>query len=987
MGEGETRVRGPHSRLLAQSMVGRQAAWTQVERLLARDATSPPVIQVTGEAGIGKTRMVRAVAELARAEGRLVVEGRARSGDVALPFAVVQDALRALRRSEAHPPATDDPIAAAFPALLLPELGGGADGPAASRAALLEAAARHFAELARAQGLVLILEDLQWADPSSNSLVLYFAQTLGQEPLSLVVTYRPEDARPGSSLNDLRRDLRRERLGEEIQLVPLGDVDVEEMLADILGVVPDERARAAIIGMSGGVPFVVEEVVRDAVERGRLDLDGTWRGELALHPPASVRGLLLASAAELDQADRELLRWAAVIGDRLDVQLLAAVTEVGEDAVLAALARLRDAGLLVEDPIDASGLNLSFRHALTREAVLDELLTAERRRRHARVLDVAEARYGDAPDAPLAELAGHALAAGDRDRGVAYSVRAARRALELCGYDEAEAHFEHALALWTPGLDPSVHAGLLLDYGRLLARARRDPRGERLLREARAAYLELGDRIHAAEALAVAAAARLHNGERAGVLEDLAAARAELRPDDPSEAHLHLLPLLADTLVRTGDLRAAIRVADDGLAMTSPPQNRAQTLDRVHLLTTYGTARWLGGEADTGREALLDALALAREGRDDLGATRACFELACAHLSGPAKEAVRWADEGLETARTRGTPLSRAWMCSVRALIHVRMGEWDDAEDVLGEADRLMAEVGPDPVVRLGLEWIRGERLIGMGSIPDALATLARASNEADALEDLQATSRARLGLARARLAAGDPVGAAEAIGPAIARWEEAAPGRPLPAPPTLLLTAIEIAVARRDAAVAEMRGRQIATRLRGHRALYAAGLVELAAGRTPKAGTLAAAAAAADAAGRRREAGRMGILAAEALIRGGGARQEARGLATDARERLRALGAQTWARRAEALTDRLGSGPVGGPTRAPGELTPREREVLGLLTEGRSNRAIAGALVISEATVVRHVANIYAKLQVHSRAQATRVALEQGLLGVSPPT
>ncbi len=986
MGEGETRVRGPHSRLLAQSMVGRQAAWAQADRVLARDATSPPVIQVTGEAGIGKTRMVRAVAEQARADGRLVVQGRARSGDAALPFGVVQDALRAFRRSRAHPPPTDDPVAAAFPALLLPELGGGAEGPAVSRAALLEAAARHFAELARPQGLVLILEDLHWADPSSNSLVLYFAQTLGQEPLSLVVTYRPEDATPGSSLHDLRRDLRRERLGEEIQLMPLRDVDVEAMLADILGVVPDERARAAIIGMSGGVPFVVEEVVRDAVERGRLDLDGTWRGELALHPPASVRGLLLARAAELDEADRELVRWAAVIGDHLDVQLLAAVAEVEEDAALAALARLRDAGLLAEDPVDASGLGLSFRHALTREAVLDELLTAERRRRHARVLDVAEARYGDAPDAPLAELAGHALAAGDRDRGVVYSVRAARRALELCGYDEAEAHFEHALALWTPGRDPSAHAGLLLDYGRLLARARRDPRGERLLREARAAYLKLGDRIHAAEALAVAAAARLHNGERAGVLEDLAAARAELRPDDPSEAHLHLLPLLADTLVRMGDLRAAIRVADDGLAMTSPPQSRAQTLDRVHLLTTYGTARWLGGEADTGRQALLDALALARQGRDDLGATRACFELACAHLSGPAKEAVRWADEGLETARTRGTPLSRAWMCSVRALIHVRMGEWDDAANVLGEADRLMAEVGPDPVVRLGLEWIRGERLIGMGSIPDALATLARASNEADALEDLQATSRARLGLARARLAARDPVGAAEAIGPAIARWE-AAPGRPLPAPPTLLLTAIEIAVAQRDAAVAEMRGRQIATRLRGHRALYAAGLVEMAAGRTPPAGTLAAAVAATDAAGWRWEAGRMGVLAAEALIRVGGARQEARGLATDARERLRALGAQMWARRAEALADRLGSGPAGGPTRAPGALTPREREVLGLLTEGRSNRAIAGALVISEATVVRHVANIYAKLQVHSRAQATRVAFEQGLLGVSPPT
>ena len=694
----------------------------------------------------------------------------------------------------------------------------------------------------------------------------------------------------------------------------------------------------------------------------------------------------MARAGGLDDMDRELLRWAAVIGDRVDVRLLAAVAEVEDSVALASLARLRDAGLLAEDPLDARGLSFAFRHALTRESVLEAVLTAERRRRHARVLDVAEEQYRDDPDAPLGELAGHALAAGERGRGFAYSLRAGRRSLELCGYDEAETHFERALALWTPELDPVERAGLLLDYGRLLARARRDPRGELLLREARTAYLALGDRIHAAEALAVAAAARLYNGERTGVLEELAAARAELRPDDPPEAHLHLLPLLADTLVRTGDLRAAIRVAEEGLGMTTPPVDRVKTLDRVHLLTTLGTARWLGGESDAGRRTLLDALSLAREGRDDLGATRACFELACAHLSGPASEALRWAEEGLEIARSQRAHLLVAWMCSVRALIHVRMGEWDDASGRLDEAESSLAEVGPDPVVRLGLEWIRGERLIGVGAIPEALTVLARASDEADALEDLQATSRARLGLARARLAAADPVGAAEAIGPAIARWESAAAG-PLPAPPTLLLTAIEIAAVGRDSEAAEHRGRQIAARLRGPRAAYAAALVELAAGRPPPGGALEAAAAATDAAGWRWEAARMRMVAAEVLVRVGGTRQEARALVASAHQRLLSIGSQTWSLHAEDLARRLGSGPAGVAAAPPGVLTPREGEVLTLLADGRSNRAIAGVLVISEATAVRHVANIYAKLRVHSRAQATRVALERGLIGVSPPT
>ena len=982
-------MRKPRPRLLARAMVGRDGPFTQVRDWLAAGRSAPTVVQITGEAGIGKSRLARAAADQARADGRRVMEGRARSGDAALPFGIFQDALRALRRSDTQPPRTDDPIVAAFPAHLLPELAGRPETPTPSRAALFEASSRYLAALAEPQGLVLVLEDLHWADPSSNELVLYLAQTLDGEPLTLLVTYRPEHAAPGSSLDGLRRELRRERLGEEIALGPLDDPAVETMVVDILGTRPDERARAAIVGMSGGVPFVVEEVVRDAVDRGRLDAEsGAWRGEPTLHPPASVRALLLARAGELDEADLGLLRWAAVIGDRVDVRLLAAVTEVDEGEALDALARLRDAGLLVEDSLDARGLRFAFRHALTREAVLEDLLTAERRRRHARVLDAAEAQYRDAPDAPdaLAALAGHALAAGEQARGFTYSLRAARRSLELCGYDEAEAHFERALRLWTPDLAAMERAAMLLDYGRLLARVRREPRGGELLLEARAAYLALGDRIHAAEALAVAAAARLYNGERTGVLTELAAARAELRPDDPPEAHLQILPLLADTLVRTGDLRAAIRVADDGLGMTTTPLSRAETLGRVHLLITVGTARWLGGEAEAGRRSLLDALSLARESGDDLGATRACFELSSSHLSGLATDAVNWAEVGLETAQHRRAPLLLAWMCSLRALIHVRVGEWDDAAALMVDAERALAEVGPDPVVRLSLEWIRGERLIGLGAVADALTVLAQASGETDSLEDLQATSRVRLGLARARLAAGDPAGAAEAIRPAITRWEGAS-GGPLPVPPTLLVTAIEIAAIGRDGAEAARRGQQIAARLRGHRAAYAAALVELAAGRPPRSGSLNDAAAATDAAGWHWEAARMSLIGAEALVGVSGARKEARTLAAAARQRLRALGSQEWSRHADDLARRLGSGPTFGTAGASDELTPREREVLAVLAEGLSNRAIAAALVISEATVVRHLANIYAKLEVHSRAQATRVAFERGLVPASPST
>ena len=267
------------------------------------------------------------------------------------------------------------------------------------------------------------------------------------------------------------------------------------------------------------------------------------------------------------------------------------------------------------------------------------------------------------------------------------------------------------------------------------------------------------------------------------------------------------------------------------------------------------------------------------------------------------------------------------------------MGEWSAAAEVLEEADRLMAEVGPDPVVRLGLDWIRGERLVGVGSIPEALVTLSRATDEADALEDLQATTRAHLGLARARLAAGDPTGAAEAINPAIARWENAA-GRPLPAPPTLLLTALEIAAVGNDAAEAARHGSQIVARLSGPRALYAAGLAR--GGRRPP---LARGVARSrrrprptrPAGGGRRHAWAWSrrrcwcVQGAGATRRGGSRPVRSNGCARSARRR--------GALRAEGLASRLGSGTAGAPAGAPDALTVREGEVLALLADGLSNR------------------------------------------------
>jgi DNA-binding CsgD family transcriptional regulator len=970
---------------LASAILGRERILASLDEMVARGA-SGATLQLVGEAGLGKTRLARAAAERARAHGRLVLEGRARASDTALPLGVFQDALRADLRARPDAPRPEDPLEVAFPAQLLPELGGAA-GAGADRAALFESASRYLRALARPSGLLLVLEDLHWADPSSLALAAYLAQTTRAGPVALLLTYRPEEAAPDAPLGALRHELARERLGEEVPLDPLDDDGVEALLRHLLGTAPDRALHALIAHLSGGNPFFVEELVREAVEAGRLDpASGRLLGEGGLGLPRTAQELLVARARRLDPSDQELLRWAAVIGERLDPRLLAGAAGLAEEEALDALGRLHGAGLIVDDEADPSGIAVRFRHALTREAVLGQLLRAERRHRHARVLETAEALYADTPEAALEQLAEHALAAGDRARGFRYSLQAARRSRELAGYAEAEAHFARALAHWSAEEGEAARAALLLDYGLLVTRSRRDPRGVEDLGRAREAYLALGERARAALALAAATEARIQNGERERVLEDLETARSELGDDDPPELQLQVLPLLASSLLRMGDLRGAAAAAEQGLTRVPEGPQRPERLAEIQLLCVLGAARWLAGRAADGRETLRRGYELARREQDGLGAARVCFWLACAHLSGSASEAARWAEEGLALGRGRELHLSASWCLSVRALIHLRAGEWEATATILAAADRALAEVGPDPVVRLGLDWIRGEAALARCALEEAVAILDAASGEADALGDLEAVSRARLGLARARLAAGDPAGAAAALGPAIDRWERA-PGGALPTPPSLLVCAVEAALFNGDAREAAGWAGEIEGRVEGPRAHYARALATAAAGRRPVAGALAAAAGEMEASGWRWEAARMRVVGSEALARLEGAREEALALAGAALTQLRALGAEGWCRRVEGLLRRLGQR---APTRGAGPgregLTAREIEVLQLVAEGFSNRRIAERLVISEATATRHVANIFGKLRVHTRAEAARIAAERGLTAVRPP-
>lgn len=240
------------------------------------------MVSLVGEAGLGKTRLVRALLESARDGPRLVLEGRASPLEAALPLGVFQDAIRAERRTRPATPAPDDPLAAAFPELLLPELTG-ERGPDVDRGVLFEGAARYLRVRCAPTGLVLVLEDLHWADPGSHALIGHLARTTRDAPILLALTYRPDEQPPSQSLDALRHELARERLGHEVALAPLDDQNVALMLSDILGVDPDPEAQSLIADASGATPSWSRNscVTRWSEHR---------RGSLAHRRPAGAAG-------------------------------------------------------------------------------------------------------------------------------------------------------------------------------------------------------------------------------------------------------------------------------------------------------------------------------------------------------------------------------------------------------------------------------------------------------------------------------------------------------------------------------------------------------------------------------------------------------------------------------------------------------------------------------------------------------------------------
>ncbi len=523
-------------RILCPRVIGREKELATLGGFLAEAAAGTGrLVLVAGDAGLGKSALLRAFAERARDGGTRFLVGECSEIEARRPFGpfvqILRAAFRELSAKEVERSLRENAVELLR---LLPELAGGPPGAdaleASERYRIHESFASLFRDLARGGPLVLAVEDVHWADEATLELFPYLARRLRDEPILLVATYRGDELHRLHPLNHALAELDRGRLAERVRLRKLSLGETADVIRAALGLkrAPTREFCEAIHAHCEGNAFFIEEVLKALVERGDLVYrDGAWErekevAELAI--PESVRDAVQQRMRLLTAEARRALQVAAVIGQRFDFALLQRVSKLDEAPLLDALRVAIDAQLVEEVPDHGTEELYGFRHALTRESVLAELLQRERRLLHRAVGEAIEADAASRAE----ELAYHFDEARDQQRAQRYHDLAAREAMRAFAFARAVRHLERAVEL-APDDDPALPE-LQVRLAQAAFVTGDLSRTVRSLEEAAAAYRAAGNVLRLGDTLRSLGFARWQLGETEAAHELATEALALLEP-------------------------------------------------------------------------------------------------------------------------------------------------------------------------------------------------------------------------------------------------------------------------------------------------------------------------------------------------------------------------------------------------------------------------------------------------------------------------
>jgi DNA-binding CsgD family transcriptional regulator len=431
------------------------------------------VLLLSGEPGIGKTRIAEELASDAAARGALVLWGRSHEAEWTPPYWPWVQVLRAYAqhrpttalRTELGAGAADiaqlvPEIAAQFPDLPpLPTL-----SPEQARFRAFDHVAVFLQRAAAAQPLVLILDDLHWADAPSLLLLEFMARETRDAPLVTLGTYRDVEIGRQHPLARTVAELVRAGRSQRVTLRGLSQADVGRLVAAD-GVAPTADLVAAVYDQTEGNPFFVHEIAQLLASEAA---DGRERSGRQLPIPQSVREAVGRRLDRLTPECNDILATAAAIGREFGLPVLSRAGEQPSEHILAALEEATTTRLIEEVPRRVAAYR--FAHALIRDTLYDELSTVQRVRLHRRIGQALEIHYGAHLDRRLAELAHHFVQAapgGDVARAIDYASRAGDWAMALLAYEDAAAHYESALQVidLMDAPDETRRCGVLLALG------------------------------------------------------------------------------------------------------------------------------------------------------------------------------------------------------------------------------------------------------------------------------------------------------------------------------------------------------------------------------------------------------------------------------------------------------------------------------------------------------------------------------------------
>jgi DNA-binding CsgD family transcriptional regulator/tetratricopeptide (TPR) repeat protein len=971
--------------LVSPVFVGREAELTLLADAI-EDASGgrPRTVLAGAEAGGGKSRLITEFVATVGDRALVLTGGCVGLGAGGLPYAPFTAALRQLVRARGAAE-----VAGLLPGQAAGELGAllpgfgtppaGAD-PGTARARLFEVLLTLVETLAEQQPVVLVVEDMHWADRPTCDLLSFLVRNIRQARVLLVVTFRSDELNRNDLLRPLLAGLARADGVSRLELARLSRAQAAVQLEGILRRTPDAALMSEVYQRGGGVPLLTEALVNS---------DGTVSAEL----PASLRDLLLAAVTVLPERTQQALRIAAVGGARLSHRLLAAVTGLDDASLTAALRPAVDANVLVSD-VDG----YAFRHQLIREAVLEEMLPGERAQAHRAFAVELEARLEAGsragPESTLVVLAAlHWRGAADDERALAAAWRAAGAAGTALAYAQRLRMLEQVLDLWDRVPERARPAGPdhvgVLELAADAARWAGEP--ERGLTLAETAIAELGT-VDDAERMALMLRRRAGLRQellRPGQLDDL---RTALRlAVAPNLVRAQVLARLCWALKREDRYAESERMAMDLRALAERLGDEEHRVEADMALASLGALR---GE---------DTMATLRGAQQ--AAQRAGFGLleTWAYLtitnalegSGRHELAIPAGREGLARARQLG--LGRQIAAPIAGNLAESLtsaGRWDEAVEILDE----VLSLDLPPLGRFGPLVIRAQIAVARGDEETAGRMLAELRSLP---AGVRAESQRLLALARldidGRLAGGDIAGALDAGRTALVRDRPADPRYLWPLLAAAMRACAEASAGRPPSGACDL------ARLRDD--------LELLAGSTDRPGPLHEAWAATFAAEAARADGRRyldgwdavgaawaalaqpeeeayALLRAASAASADGNRDGSAARLSRSADLAAGLGARplleqisSLARRARVDLPSLPGERVQPGAATPYGLTERELEVLRLVAAGRSNRDIAAELFISPKTASVHVSNILGKLGAGSRGEAAAMAYRQHLL------